>query len=84
MDKLATHKSQKRYIQHNPAVADGLRELWEAAMKYLPKTGWSWNTQVHKDFGTRQLCFGYESRRTNDLKKTVPPIMIYLDSKTGK
>lgn len=51
MDKLATYINPKKYIQHNPAIADGL-EGFGAAMKYFAENGLVMEfTKVHKVLG---------------------------------
>jgi predicted SnoaL-like aldol condensation-catalyzing enzyme len=51
MDKLATYINPKKYIQHNPAVADGL-EGFGAAMKYFAENGLVMEySKVHKVLG---------------------------------
>lgn len=50
-DKLTTYINPAKYIQHNPAVADGL-DGFGAAMKYFAENGWvmEYNT-LHKVLG---------------------------------
>jgi len=51
MDKLTTYINPKKYIQHNPAVADGL-EGFGAAMKYFAENGLVMEyTKLHKVLG---------------------------------
>lgn len=51
MDKVATYINPTKYIQHNPAVADGL-EGFGAAMKYFAENGLVMEyTQLHKVLG---------------------------------
>lgn len=51
MDKLATYVNPKKYIQHNPAIADGLDGLG-AAMKYFAENGLVMEfTKLHKVLG---------------------------------
>ena len=51
MDKLATYINPNKYIQHNPAIADGL-EGFGAAMKYFAENGLVMEfTKVHKVLG---------------------------------
>lgn len=51
MDKVATYINPTNYVQHNPAVADGL-EGFGAAMKYFAENGLVMEyTQLHKVLG---------------------------------
>lgn len=51
MDKLATYINPEKYLQHNPAVADGL-DGFGAAMKYFAENGMVMEyTQLHKVLG---------------------------------
>lgn len=51
MDKLATYINPTKYLQHNPAIADGL-EGFGAAMKYFAENGLVMEfTKVHKILG---------------------------------
>lgn len=51
MDKLTTYINPEKYIQHNPAIADGL-EGFGAAMKYFAEQGLVMEfTKVHKVLG---------------------------------
>ena len=51
MDKLATYINPNKYVQHNPAIADGL-EGFGAAMKYFAENGLIMEfTKVHKVLG---------------------------------
>lgn len=51
MDKLAVYINPSKYIQHNPAIADGL-EGFGAAMKYFAENGLVMEfTKVHKVLG---------------------------------
>jgi len=51
MDKVATYINPEKYIQHNPAVADGL-EGFGAAMKYFAENGLVMEyTKLHKVLG---------------------------------
>lgn len=51
MDKLTTYINPKKYIQHNPAVADGL-DGFGAAMKYFAENGLVMEyTKLHKVLG---------------------------------
>lgn len=51
MDKLTTYINPKKYIQHNPGVADGL-EGFGAAMKYFAENGLVMEyTKLHKVLG---------------------------------
>lgn len=51
MDKLATYINPNKYIQHNPAIADGL-EGFGAAMQYFAENGLVMEfTKVHKVLG---------------------------------
>ena len=51
MDKLAVYINPKKYIQHNPVIADGL-EGFGAAMKYFAENGLVMEfTKVHKVLG---------------------------------
>lgn len=51
MDKLTTYINPKKYIQHNPAIADGL-EGFGAAMKYFAENGLVMEfTKLHKVLG---------------------------------
>ncbi len=51
MDKVATYINPKNYIQHNPAVADGL-EGFGAAMQYFAENGLVMEyTKLHKVMG---------------------------------
>ena len=51
MDKVATYINPTKYIQHNPAVADGL-EGFGAAMKYFAENGLVMEyTKLHKVLG---------------------------------
>ncbi|MEL7145174.1 MAG: nuclear transport factor 2 family protein [Bacteroidota bacterium] len=51
MSKLTTYINPKKYIQHNPAVADGLEGFGEA-MKYFAEQGWTMEYKtLHKVLG---------------------------------
>lgn len=51
MDKVATYINPQKYIQHNPAVADGLEGFGEA-MKYFAENGLVMEyTKLHKVLG---------------------------------
>lgn len=51
MDKLTTYINPKNYVQHNPAVADGL-DGFGAAMKYFSENGLVMEyTKLHKVLG---------------------------------
>ncbi len=51
MDKVATYINPEKYIQHNPAVADGL-DGFGAAMKYFAENGLVMEyNQLHKVLG---------------------------------
>ncbi|WP_243643652.1 nuclear transport factor 2 family protein [Tenacibaculum sp. M341] len=51
MDKLTTYINPEKYIQHNPAVADGLKGFGEA-MKYFAENGLVMEyTKLHKVLG---------------------------------
>ncbi len=51
MDKLTTYINPEKYIQHNPAVADGL-EGFDEAMKYFAENGLVMEyTKLHKVLG---------------------------------
>jgi predicted SnoaL-like aldol condensation-catalyzing enzyme/heme-degrading monooxygenase HmoA len=51
MDKVATYINPTKYIQHNPAVADGL-DGFDAAMKYFADNGLVMEyTKLHKVLG---------------------------------
>ncbi|WP_299110112.1 nuclear transport factor 2 family protein [uncultured Winogradskyella sp.] len=51
MDKLTTYINPEKYIQHNPAIADGL-EGFGAAMQYFVENGLVMEfTKVHKVLG---------------------------------
>ncbi|MFD2292109.1 nuclear transport factor 2 family protein [Mariniflexile gromovii] len=51
MDKLTTYINPAKYLQHNPAIADGL-EGFGAAMKYFAENGLVMEfTKIHKVLG---------------------------------